>query len=311
VPALSTLMAGLHADLDAAILVVLHVPANGRSVLPDILERAGGLFAAHPRDREPIVAGHIYVAPPDRHLIVHDRSLRVTRGAWENGYRPSIDALFRSAAHWYGSAVIGVVLSGALDDGAAGLASIHDGGGIAIVQDPSDATVRDMPDHALVTVPTARVLPAREIATTINRITMDASDLRSRPARVLTRDVSEDPDLAAAQGIPIEIEDVGPTSPAGLVCPDCGGSMFDVGPDDPGRRYRCRRLVDRAVQNGREQVARRVAARQEQRDRLASMLRAAIEQFGSIAPGNDGETDACAPTLESGLGTDEDDEAVL
>src|SRR6516165_6975245 len=95
VPALSTLVAGLHADLDAAILVVLHVPANGRSVLPDILERASGLPAAHPRDREPMLAGHIYVAPPDRHLVVYDGVVRVTRGAWENGYRPSIDALFR------------------------------------------------------------------------------------------------------------------------------------------------------------------------------------------------------------------------
>ena len=78
------LCGGLSTDLDAAILVVLHVPANGRSVLPEILERSSGLPAAHPRDREPMLAGHNYVAPPDRHLVVHDGVLRVTRGAWEN-----------------------------------------------------------------------------------------------------------------------------------------------------------------------------------------------------------------------------------
>jgi two-component system chemotaxis response regulator CheB len=346
VPALSSLVTGVSPDLNAAILVVLHVPANGRSVLPDILQRASGLPAAHPRDREPMLAGHIYVAPPDRHLIVHDGALRVTRGAWENGYRPSIDALFRSAAHWYGSAVIGVVLSGALDDGAAGLAAIHEQGGLSIVQDPSDAAVRDMPDHALVTVPTARVMPAREIAGTINRVTTDPSAQHARGPRVLAREVAEDPDLAAAQGIPIEIEDVGPASPAGLVCPDCGGSMFDLG-NETGARYRCRvghgwtaealndahgrqleqalwaavrvleenqavqrRLVDRAVQSGREQVARRVAARQEQRDRLASMLRAAIEQFGSIPPGNDGDQEEM-PAATPDFATEPSDEAVL
>src|SRR5215472_9295350 len=84
VPALSTLVEGLRHDLNAAILVVLHVPANGRSVLPEILERASGLPAAHPRDREPMLAGHIYVAPPDRHLLVQDGMVRVKRGAWEN-----------------------------------------------------------------------------------------------------------------------------------------------------------------------------------------------------------------------------------
>src|SRR5262245_25876649 len=97
---------GLEPDVDAAVLIVLHVAPTGRSLLPRILERAGRLPAAHPRDREPLIAGQIYIAPPDRHLLVHDGTIRVVRGPWENGYRPSIDALFRSAAHWYGAAVI-------------------------------------------------------------------------------------------------------------------------------------------------------------------------------------------------------------
>jgi two-component system chemotaxis response regulator CheB len=324
VPALTAVVERLRPDLNAAVLVVLHVPPNGRSVLPEILERASGMPAAHPRDREPIIAGHIYVAPPDRHLVVHDSILRVTRGAWENGYRPSIDALFRSAATWYGRRVIGVVLSGALDDGAAGLASVYAEGGVAIVQDPTDAAVRDMPDHALGSVPTANVLPAKEIAAAVNDATgaarRDEPEVGAHPRTV---EAHTDIDLAAAQGIPVEIEEVAGDA-AGLVCPDCGGSMFDIGPD--GARYRCRvghgwtadalsdahgrqleqalwaavrileenqavqrRLVERATASGRPQMVHRMQARQEQRDRLASMLRAAIEQFGSAVPGAAGD----------------------
>jgi two-component system chemotaxis response regulator CheB len=318
---LTTLVGGVSGDLNLAVLVVLHVPPNGRSVLPDILERAGEMPAAHPRDREPMLAGHIYVAPPDRHLLVHDGLLRVTRGAWENGYRPSIDALFRSAANWYGPNVVGVVLSGALGDGAAGLASIHECGGVTIVQDPHDAAVRDMPDHALGTVPTARVLPVQEIPDTINRIAVGR--LEEVPhRRPPLRPAEGDPDLAAAQGIELEIENVAREA-AGLVCPDCGGSLFDISGEN-GTRYRCRvghgwtaealseahgrqleqalwaavrvleenqavqrRLVDRAIERGRDKVATRIAARQEQRDRLVTMLRAAIGQFGSAIPGED------------------------
>jgi two-component system chemotaxis response regulator CheB len=304
-------------------LVVLHVPPNGRSVLPDILERASGIPAAHPRDREPMIAGHLYVAPPDRHLLVHDGIVRVTRGPWENGYRPSVDALFRSAARWYGPQVVGVVLSGALDDGAAGLASVHEAGGAAIVQDPRDAMVAAMPEHALDLVPGARVLPVSQISAANNALDPPPRSAAAPPPTA-SRD---DAELAALQGVAVPVE-AAAVGPAGLVCPDCGGSLFQV--SDDGLRFRCRvghgwtaealsdahgrqleqalwaavrvleendavdrRLVDRARETGRRRVEHRIQARQHKREHLASTLRAAIDQFGSAIPGDE-EPDAVA-----------------
>src|SRR5947207_4741531 len=168
VPALTRLVQSISSDLPSSVLIVLHVPPRGRSVLPAILDRAGPLPASHPRDREPLVAGQIYVAPPDRHLLLHANSIRVTRGPWENGYRPSIDALFRSAARWYGPRVIAVVLSGALDDGAAGVAAVQEHGGMVLVQDPREAEVPDMPVRAIERADSASVLPVSEIAQAIN-----------------------------------------------------------------------------------------------------------------------------------------------
>ncbi len=171
VPALTALVSRLRPDTDAAILVVLHVPPYGLSVLPDILERASGAPAAHPRDHARMLAGNIYVAPPDHHLLVEDGTVRVTQGSSEHGYRPSIDSLFRSAARARGRAVIAVVLSGALDDGAAGLACVHEAGGTCIVQDPEEAVVRSMPEHALRAVPTALTFPLDKMAAWINDLT--------------------------------------------------------------------------------------------------------------------------------------------
>src|SRR4051794_39792388 len=124
VDALSVVVAGLPADLTAAVLVVLHVAPRGKSVLPHILSTRGALPARHPVDGEPLEAGRVYVAPPDHHLVVEPGIVRVTDQPRENGVRPSVDTLFRSAAHAYGPAVIGVVLSGTLDDGTAGLIAI-------------------------------------------------------------------------------------------------------------------------------------------------------------------------------------------
>src|SRR5688572_7890037 len=123
----------LPADLQAAVFVVLHLPRDVRSSLPEILSRSGPLPAAHARDGEPVEKGRIYVAPPDRHLLLDDGRVRLTAGPSHNQLRPAVDPLFGSAARAHGSRVVGVVLSGALDDGTAGLASIKRRGGIAIV----------------------------------------------------------------------------------------------------------------------------------------------------------------------------------
>lgn len=160
VEALLALAAGLPAQLQAAVLVVLHIGPH-RSVLPELLAGAGPLPAAHARDGEPPLASRIYVAPPDQHLLLGGGLLRLSHGAKENHTRPAIDPLFRSAAQSGGGRVIGVLLSGLLDDGCAGLQAIRACGGIAVVQSPSDAQEPSMPEQALRRAGADHVLPAQ------------------------------------------------------------------------------------------------------------------------------------------------------
>src|SRR5262245_59348659 len=150
-------------DLPAAVFMVLHVPADAPSMLPEILSRSGPLPAKQPQDREPICPGRIYVAPSDRHLTIEDGVVRVTRGPRENRHRPAIDPLFRTAARVGGNKVIGVILSGNLDDGAAGLRAVRARGGIAMVQDPSEAMAREMPESALEYSGADYVLPVAKL----------------------------------------------------------------------------------------------------------------------------------------------------
>ncbi|RQS61598.1 chemotaxis protein CheB [Burkholderia sp. Bp8963] len=147
VDALCALVSRLPRDLRATVAVVLHVGAHG-SMLPSLLSDAGPLRAVHALDGETYLPGRIYVAPPDRHLIVEGRHFRLLRGAKENFARPAIDPLFRSVAAEMGPRVIGVVLTGLLDDGAAGLEAIQSCGGTTIVQDPAEAFACEMPLHA-------------------------------------------------------------------------------------------------------------------------------------------------------------------
>jgi CheY-like chemotaxis protein len=159
------ILAALPADLGAAVLVVMHLDPACPSRLASILDREGPLPAVHPRDRDALRLGRVYVAPPDRHLTVSRRFVRVSQGSPENYVRPSADVLFRSAADAFGPSVIGVVLSGSGRDGAAGLAAVRAAGGVAIVQEPGDASVASMPRHALAAakpdhcVPAARIVP--------------------------------------------------------------------------------------------------------------------------------------------------------
>ena len=149
VEALGKLMRGLPPELPAALFVVLHVLPTGTSVLPEILDRAGVLPATPAVDGDPVERGRVYVAPPDHHLLVHDGTVALSRGPRENGHRPAVDPLFRSAARAYGSRVIAIVLSGALDDGTAGLRFVKSHGGVTIVQAPSDALYPAMPQSAI------------------------------------------------------------------------------------------------------------------------------------------------------------------
>jgi len=176
VQALCAFAAGLPADLPAAVLVVLHLPAGATSFLAPILTRSGPLPAVVAGGGEPLRRGQIQVAPPDHHLLVMDAQVALSRGPTENGHRPSINALFRSAAVAAGPAVIGVQLSGVLDDGVAGLVAIAARGGLVMVQDPADALYSGMPEQAMRRVRPDYVLPAGGMGEALAKISESAVD---------------------------------------------------------------------------------------------------------------------------------------
>jgi two-component system chemotaxis response regulator CheB len=142
-------VSALPADFTATVLVVLHISATGPTVLPDILSRAGALPARHPEDGESLAPGTILVAAPDRHLAVAGNQARLLTSPPDRGHRPSADILLRSAADAFGAACCGIVLSGTMDDGAAGLAAVRQAGGLAMVQDPAEAEFPGMPQAAI------------------------------------------------------------------------------------------------------------------------------------------------------------------
>ncbi|HET7786540.1 MAG TPA: chemotaxis protein CheB [Myxococcales bacterium] len=231
VEALTALIRKLPADLGASIFVVLHLAAEQKSVLPRILSSAGALPAKHARDGEPIVANRIYVAPPDHHLLLHETHVRVVVGPRENGHRPAIDPLFRTAAYSFGPRVIGIVLSGALDDGTAGLVAVKGRGGVAVVQDPNEALVEMMPRSALENVEIDHVLPVSEMAALLPKLVREEAS--PPPARTALLEVESALQLGGAAG---ELK-VG--TPSGLGCPACGGVLNEV--HDGGLlRFRCR-----------------------------------------------------------------------
>lgn len=167
VQALTQVVSGLPADLPAVVCVVLHIAPTSRSMLAPILDRAGPLPCRVPRDGERLHAGVILVAPPDQHLAIEDSRVRLTVGPRENGHRPAIDVLFRTAAKALDSRVVGVILSGTRDDGTAGLALIKGSGGAAIVQDPEEALYGDMPANAIANVTVDAIVKSDLLASTI------------------------------------------------------------------------------------------------------------------------------------------------
>jgi two-component system chemotaxis response regulator CheB len=169
VEALSTLFWDMPPRTSIAFFVALHVLPHSRSFLPSILERTGGLTAEHPRDGEKIRPGRIYVAPPDFHLIVRKGIVNLDNGPKEHHVRPAIDPLFRSAAQVYGQRVMGVLLSGMLDDGVEGLKEIKRHGGLNIVQNPAEAGFPAMPRNALAAMEIDYCLPVTQIRHLITR----------------------------------------------------------------------------------------------------------------------------------------------
>jgi two-component system, chemotaxis family, protein-glutamate methylesterase/glutaminase len=235
VEALIELVAGLPPDLPAAVCVVLHVPAAGTSLLPQILSRAGRLPTAHARDGDLLRHGHVYVAPPDSHLVVEPARLRLVAGPRENGHRPSVDVLFRTAAQAYGSRVVGVVLSGTLDDGTAGLLAIKRRGGLAVVQQPADARYPGMPQSALEHVVVDYALPIVEVGATLARLVAEPVQERvGRPSKELDQEIrAAELDLARLNQADF------PGDPSVFTCPECHGSLWELH-DGELLRFRCR-----------------------------------------------------------------------
>src|SRR5687768_10354604 len=171
IEALRTIIGALPRDFDAAIAIVMHTAPQSPGVLPDIIRRAGPLDAPAVRSGESLRRGAIYVAPPDHHLLIEPGRIRLTRGPKENRFRPAIDPLFRTAAQVYGPAAIGVILTGNLDDGVAGLWAIKKLGGTAVVQDPADAMFPAMPQNALRHVQVDHCVALADVAPLLARLT--------------------------------------------------------------------------------------------------------------------------------------------
>ena len=217
VTALRFLAAALPRTFSASVLVVLHIGAN-RSELPALLNTAGPLHATHAEDGETILPGHIYVAPPDRHMIVEAGKVQLLRGPKENCARPAIDPLFRSVAENYGVDAVGVILTGNLNDGALGLFEIKQCGGVAIGQDPDDAAHPEMPRGAAAHVKLDYCVPLADIPGLLVELTLreDAEDIAmptmpSDPHDDIKRQIFE--------------------RPLTITCPDCGGALkkFAIG----------------------------------------------------------------------------------
>ena len=235
IPPLLTLVEGLPDDFRAAVLIVMHIPAGSKSRLPDLLQRVTPLPVAAAEDQEVLAAGHIYVAPPDRHLLVRQDHLALSRGPRENHTRPAVDPLFRSAARSWDSRVIGVVLSGTLYDGSAGLMAIKAAGGYAVVQDPDEAVMSGMPASAVATAVVDEVLPAARLA---GRLV----ELVSSPATLGQEAHMHDDDgrteAKIADDFALQAHDDRPDEITMFTCPDCGGVMWQEGAGD-ALRFRC------------------------------------------------------------------------
>lgn len=209
---LDTLRAIAHVlppEFAGTVFIVAHV-GQSRSVLPDLLRKAGKLTASHPREQERIRKRHIYVAPPDRHMLIEDGNICLSRGPREHFTRPAIDPLFRSAAKACGARVIGVVLSGGGSDGAVGLAAIHDAGGLTVVEDPSEAAFPEMPQTAASLREPHFVALAAEIPTLLVRLAAET--------------VSVAP-VKPTEGAPIATETNDFERPVTFSCPECGGAL--------------------------------------------------------------------------------------
>lgn len=332
VQALTALAAGLPPDFPAAVFVVLHMPPYAESRLPEILGWSTTLPVAHAVDGEAIVGGRIYVAPPDRHLLVRHGRVELGRGPRENRSRPAVDALFRTAARAYGPRVIGVVLSGALYDGSAGLLAITSQGGLAVVQDPEQATIDGMPRSALRLTAVDHVVPTEAMGHLLDVLVREPIPAASRHTNGASPMADQESHMTAVIGGTIDLQADGVRADEVTIftCPDCGGTLFQDGA--PVVRFRChvghayapevllgakaeeveealwrcvrlltekatlsRQVARRTVQLGSTQVAGRVEEQAESDERHAMVLRDLLDTLP-------GPSEATYPVVDGSSG---------
>ncbi len=235
IQALLQIVRALPADFPAAVCVVVHTPPYAVSRLARILDRAGALPALNARDGSPLQPGRIYVAPPNSHLLVRGGYIQLSRGPRENHTRPAIDPMFRTAARAYGSRVIGIILSGALYDGAMGLLAVKSRGGVAIVQDPDEAMVDSMPRSALRYAEADFVLAAPAIGSVVSQLVRE-------PARAVGGHPMVDSEERMGESIATDIAELAadkrPNELTIYTCPDCGGVTWQE-ESGPVIRFRC------------------------------------------------------------------------
>ncbi|HEX8342862.1 MAG TPA: chemotaxis protein CheB [Tepidisphaeraceae bacterium] len=240
IPVLRQILRELPVELPAAVVVVLHQHQNGPRILPAVLGDGAVLPIAYAEEGQSIEPGRVYLAPPDRHVLIEGRHLHVTAGPKENGHRPAIDPLFRTAAQAYGPTAVGGILSGDLDDGIVGLIHLHRAGGYAIVQDPQEAVAPSMPATAMAYAHVDAVLRAAEISRELVRHVRELWNKRTAAeAKVIA---NPNPSLSSVGGPatqPVTTNEAEPPGPpSAFTCPSCGGAIWEI-TEGGTARYRC------------------------------------------------------------------------
>jgi two-component system chemotaxis response regulator CheB len=301
VEALTRFVSALPGDLSACVLVVLHVAPAGPSLLPQILTRSGSLPATAAQDGDALTPGRILVAPPDHHLLVDDGHVRVDRSPRENGHRPAADPTFRSVADAYGPRGGGIVLSGARDDGSAGLRAIKLAGGWALVQDPETALYPSMPSHAIAATDVDAVLAPAQLATLVARLAH---------GHLPGSETDRVKDASPVNG------QLGPPDDGHVqqICPDCGGVLSEH-VDGPltrfvchvGHRYSLEGLIEEqaaGVEHALWSAVRILRERSELLQRLGERMRSlgherAAGSFLDQARNHDHQAESVASAVES------------
>jgi two-component system chemotaxis response regulator CheB len=242
IEALLSILPALPPDLPAAIFIVVHIPADARSYLADVLRRSGTEWpVSSPEDGDPVIAGTIHVSRPDCHLTLENGLICVRKGPRENRHRPAIDPLFRTAARSFGPQVIALVLSGNLDDGSAGMYAVRARGGTGIIQDPRDAQVAEMPQRALAYAGADYVLPVARIPQKlIDLIQQRVSSMKSKKRSSSAKKASRQPrDLEVRVNEEVKRNEESFGNPSVFACPECHGVLFEI-KEGKLSRFRCR-----------------------------------------------------------------------